>query len=156
MPAFQNDLLGFADIVARWKKAGADENSAIMLSIEQTKGLIKIVSDDQGWEGLQKIISAGRAKDAWLASDWPTGFDELVLCAPLCRLVEWECSMCTIGRRQQNISCANDNSLFGYAGVLAVSGEREKLLAHLEYVKDMLSSTVISWDPQTRDKAMNT
>jgi len=56
----------------------------------------------------------------------------LLLCAPLCRLVEYECARCRVVQTQQGRSCAHPDSAFGRAGGLLDAGDREGLQRHLD------------------------
>lgn len=142
------NLLNYEEVFSKWQKQGADFDSAVIITKEQVAALEKIVNDDRSWEKLIEISMRGRVEDAWLAQDWPEGFDELVVCVPLCKLVEWECAKCTIGSRQKNFSCSHDNSLFGYIGTLVSNNDREGLVNHLQKVKLMLEDFSLSWDPE--------
>jgi hypothetical protein len=141
-----NKLLNYTQIYNLWLNRGATEEAAKDLTIQQIDAFEEIVSDDQGWENLLLISSRGRFDDAWLAADWPSGFDELLLCVPLCKLVDWECAKCTIGRRQGNYSCANENSVFGYIGELVNGYSRKELLMHLKSIRKMLKDEKYVWD----------
>ena len=148
------ELKGFNEIVNEWNDQGRSNDSARQLTIKQVNALIEIVSDDQRWYKLLENFRNGRVHDAWLAVDWPEGFDELILCAPLCRLVEWECALCHAGKRQDNFSCANDDSLFGYIAVLMAIENRELLLQHLDKIKLVLENENIYWDLNTHEVVM--
>src|SRR5437762_9738421 len=100
-----DSFLSYEEIYNKWLKQGRTFESALQLTIEQLNSLEKIVSDSSGWAQLIEIASKGRTQDAWLAADWPAGFDELTVCVPLCKLVDWECAICTVGKRQNNFSC---------------------------------------------------
>ncbi len=141
------DLILSHDLIyAKWLEMGGGLDNALILTKQQLKGFEKIVSSDQRWAGLLEIASRGRLNDPWLAADWPSGFDELVLCVPLCKLVDWECAKCTIGSRQNGFSCANDNSLFGLIGVLVEKRDRAALLEHLKKIELMLEENEYFWD----------
>ena len=148
------ELKGFNEIVNEWNDQGRSNDSAMQLTIKQVNALIEIVSDDQRWYKLLENFRNGRVHDAWLAVDWPEGFDELILCAPLCKLVEWECALCHVGKRQDNFSCANDDSLFGYIAVLMAIENRELLLQHLDKIKLVLENENIYWDLNTHEVVM--
>ena len=150
-----SELLGFNEILKEWNDKGKSGDSARQLTIKQVNALIEIVSDDEKWYKLLDVFRSGRAYDAWLAVDWPEGFDELILCAPLCKLVEWECALCHVGKRQDNFSCANDNSLFGYIAVLMAIENREMLLQHLNKIKLVLENENIYWDMNRHDVVIN-
>lgn len=139
-------LLNYTQIYTLWLNKGSTEEAAIELTLQQLDALENIVSDDSSWQELLKITGSGRAHDPWLASDWPAGFDELLLCVPLCKLVNWECSECTVGKRQDNLSCAHDYSLFGFIGELVVTGNRKELLAHISSARKMLRDNRYRWD----------
>jgi len=109
-------------------------------------GLENITNDDESWYMLLEISARGRNYDAWLATDWPDGFDELLLCVPLCKLVDWECGKCTVGLRQENNSCAHDYSLFGYIGELVKNGMREELLEHIKGTRKFLKNEGFIWN----------
>ncbi len=133
-------LLNYNSVYNEWKNQGSTAEAARILTIQQVSAFEEIVNDDEGWEFLLKAAEAGRNEDAWLAKDWPDGFDELLLCVPLCKLVDWECSKCIVGNRQGNYSCANDDSLFGWAGELVIKKERELLKVHIGYIKKILEN----------------
>lgn len=139
-------LLNYTQIYNLWLNKGADEASAVELTIQQIDALEEIVDDNESWRKLLEISARGRNKDAWLAADWPAGFDELLLCVPLCKLVDWDCAKCTVGRRQENNSCANDYSVFGYIGELVKQGARRELKFHLLAVKKMLREERYMWN----------
>ena len=141
-----NKLLNYTQIYNLWLNHGATEEAAKDLTIQQIDAFEEIVNNDEGWEKLLEISDRGRNHDAWLAADWPAGFDELLLCVPLCKLVDWECAKCTIGKRQGNNSCAYENSVFGYIGELVKSYSRKELLSHLNSVKKMLKDERYVWD----------
>src|SRR5688572_7236738 len=107
-----NRLLNYTQIYNLWLNKGGTQEAAVELTLQQVDVFEDIVNDDENWHKLLEISARGRNQDAWLAADWPSGFDELMLCVPLCKLVDWECARCTIGRRQENNSCAHDYSLF--------------------------------------------
>ena len=94
-------LLPFEAILEGWRSSGGTPVAAREWTRRQVLALAHIVADDGAWEVLLGKVASGRAQDAWLALDWPQGFDELLLCAPLCELVSFECARCTIGVRQQ-------------------------------------------------------
>jgi hypothetical protein len=141
-----NRLLNYSQIYTLWLNKGATKEAAVELSMQQIDALEDIVNDNISWHKLLEISALGRNEDAWLAADWPSGFDELLLCVPLCKLVDWECAKCTIGKRQENNSCANDYSLFGYIGELVKNGLREELKEHLHSVKKMLKDDKFVWN----------
>ncbi|MEO6694882.1 MAG: hypothetical protein ABIY50_01590, partial [Ignavibacteria bacterium] len=97
------------------------------------------------------VFNNGRDVDAWLALDWPDGFDELLLCVPLCSLVRFECNKCTIGIRQENNSCAHDNSLFGYISELLKNNARDALKYHMISIKKMLLSDNYKWNISSQE-----
>jgi hypothetical protein len=139
-------LLNYTQIYNMWLNKGATEEAAIELTLQQVDVFEDIVNDDESWQYLLNISERGRNHDAWLASDWPSGFDELVLCVPLCKLVDWECAKCTIGSRQENNSCAHDYSTFGYIGELVKAGARDELKQHITSVKKMLRNRKFIWN----------
>ena len=141
-----NKLLNYNNIYQLWVNKGSTEEAAIELTIQQLDALEEIVSDEDSWEALLDISARGRNYDAWLATDWPDGFDELLICVPLCKFVNWECSKCTVGRRQDNNSCAMDYSLFGYIGELVKNAERTELLAHISNTRKMLKNGNYIWN----------
>jgi hypothetical protein len=143
-------VLSYEDIYEKWLREGKDNHTALRLTREQVEAFEAIVKDDAAWGKLLGIAAKGRIHDAWLAADWPSGFDELILCTPLCKLVEWECAQCTIGSRQKNSSCANDDSVFGLIGVLVSNADRKGLLGHLEKVKKMLNDDSVQWDTENK------
>ena len=141
-----NKLLNYNNIYQLWVNKGSTEEAAIELTIQQLDALEEIVSNEDSWEALLDISARGRNYDAWLATDWPDGFDELLLCVPLCKFVNWECSKCTVGRRQENNSCAMDYSVFGYIGELVKNAERNELLAHISNTRKMLKNGNYIWN----------
>lgn len=145
-----NKLLPYYEIYSKWSDSSQTEASARLLTIEQTEALESVISDDEGWNYLLSVFNKGRETDAWLALDWPDGFDELLLCVPLCSLVKFECSKCFVGIRQDNNSCANDFSLFGYIAELLKAEDREGLLNHIVSIKKMLLSEENVWNIEKR------
>lgn len=131
-------LLGFADIVLRWQKAGGTARQALELSRAQVAAVRGLVADEVGWQRLEEAARL-RAFDSWLVTDWPHSFDELIVCAPLCQRVNWECQRCPVGQRQGGVSCANPDSLFGRIGVLLREADRPGLAAYLETVERTLA-----------------
>lgn len=117
-----------------------------MLTLRQVLSFEKIVSDDECREVLLEKFRSGRQTDSWLATDWDTGFDELILCAPLCNLVDWRCSECIIGKRQSNHSCEDENSLFGFTAELLKQDSKDKLMQHISDMKQMLEDSNVHWD----------
>ena len=141
-------LLPYEEIMAEWRERGATVEAARILALKQVDAFEQIIADDLCW----KIVESGRNEDSWLVFDWPDGFDELLLCVPLCRLVDYECSRCTIGARQQNYSCANPNSVFGRIGTLLKQRDRESLMVHLKSIREMLQpGSQLEWNLQTLD-----
>ena len=122
-----NELLSYREITDEWNDSNKNSDAAKLLTLKQVEAFEKIVSEDESWEYLISVFNKGRDVDAWLAMDWPEGFDELVLCIPLCKLVQFECSKCTIGKRQNNNSCANDFSLFGIIAEFLKESDRDGL-----------------------------
>lgn len=145
------ELKGFDEIIKTWHAKGKNRESAKLTTIEQVDAFVEIITDDIKWRELLEVFRSGRLHDAWLAVDWPKGFDELVLCAPMCKLVEWECARCHVGIRQDNFSCANDDSLFGYIAVLLAIEKRDLLLHHLIKIKLVLENENIYWDMNKHD-----
>lgn len=123
-----------------------DSESARLLTLKQVEAFEEIVADDEGWKFLLASFNSGRDTDAWLATDWPAGFDELLLCVPLCKLVDFECSKCTVGKRQENNSCAHDDSLFGYVAEILKRQDRDELMKHIGFIKQLLSNEKYSWN----------
>jgi hypothetical protein len=140
------ELKNYDSVIEEWIIKGNDAETAKTVTIEQVDALIEICSIDEKWKKLLEIFRSGRIHDSWLAANWPVGFDELILCAPLCKLVDWECAKCHVGMRQNNFSCANDDSLFGYIAVLLAVEKRELLLKHLAKIKLVLENENIYWD----------
>lgn len=141
-----NKLLNYTQVYNLWLNNGSSKEAAIELTLQQLDALEEITSDDSSWLRLLEIAGNGRKHDAWLASDWPSGFDELVLCVPLCKLVNWECRNCTIGSRQDDHSCSHDYSLFGYIGELVVAGRRAELIDQIEHARKMLRDERYLWN----------
>lgn len=127
-----------SQVLAAWRNAGATPAAALDRTREQVRGLRDLVQDRAGWQRVLQAYAGGRAQDSWLATDWPTGFDELLVCAPLCALVSFECARCTIGARQQAMTCAHPATVFGRIGAILEQGDREALLQHLDEVEAML------------------
>jgi hypothetical protein len=141
--------LNYNNIYQLWQNKGSTFDAAVELTLQQLDSLEAIASDDKSWDMLLEISARGRNTDAWLAADWPTGFDELLICVPLCKLVDWECAKCTIGSRQENYSCAMDYSVFGFIGELVKSGSRKELLDHINNVRKMLKNPGFEWNIHT-------
>lgn len=139
-------LLNYSQIYNLWLNDGATEKAAVDRTLQQIDAFEEIVDNDQSWRALLKTSARGRNEDAWLAADWPAGFDELLLCVPLCKFVDWECAKCTVGSRQENNSCANDYSLFGYIGELVKNGQRKQLKEHIKSVRKLLMDRRYSWN----------
>ncbi len=140
-----NNLLSYKEIYHEWEKCVKNSRSARLLTLKQVEAFEKIVNDNTCWEKLLLIFNSGREIDSWLALDWPDGFDELLLCVPLCSLVEFECSVCTIGKRQENSSCASEDSLFGIVAEFLKRKDRNGLLKHIELIKIMLLDDNYTW-----------
>ena len=140
------ELLSYKEIDIEWKKSKNDIDSAKFLTLNQVEKFESIVKDDESWIRLLEIFNKGRDIDAWLAMDWPDGFDELVLCMPLCRLVDFECGRCIVGMRQENNSCANDYSLFGYIAELLKASDRKVLIDHIDTIKKILLLDEFKWN----------
>jgi hypothetical protein len=148
--AVLDTLLPFEAILGSWRASGGTPEAAREWTRRQVRALADIVADDGAWEVLLER-GASRAQDAWLALDWPLGFDELLLCAPLCRLVSYECARCTIGARQERHSCAHPSSVFGHVGELLQRGDRGGLLRHLRNVLALLDEgSTLEWDLAAR------
>lgn len=143
-------LLPYNEILNKWNNSIQSETAARLLTLEQTEALESVIVDDEGWEYLLSVFNNGRETDAWLALDWPDGFDELLLCVPLCSLVKFECSRCFVGMRQDNNSCANDFSLFGYIAELIKAADREGLMNHIASIKKILLSEEYIWNIEKR------
>ena len=148
------ELLSYKEIDIEWKKSKKDIDSAKFLTLNQVEKFESIVKDDESWIRLLEIFNKGRDIDAWLAMDWPYGFDELVLCMPLCRLVDFECGRCIVGMRQENNSCANDYSLFGYIAELLKAYEIKVLIDHIDTIKKILLLDEFKWN--IKDKIIET
>ncbi|MBK7157635.1 MAG: hypothetical protein IPH77_03525 [Ignavibacteria bacterium] len=143
-------LLPYNEILNKWNNGIQSELSARLLTLEQTEALESIIADDEGWEYMLSVFNNGRETDAWLALDWPDGFDELLLCVPLCSLVKFECSRCFVGMRQDNNSCANDFSLFGYIAELIKAADRVGIMNHIASIKKILLSEEYIWNIEKR------
>jgi len=140
------ELFSYNEINIEWKKSKNDIDAAKFLTLNQVEKFEKIVKDDESWIRLLEIFNKGRDIDAWLAMDWPDGFDELVLCIPLCKLVDFECSRCIVGMKQENNSCANDFSLFGYVAELLKVNDRAGLINHIDTIKKILLLNDFRWN----------
>ncbi len=143
-------LLPYNEILNKWNNGIQSELSARLMTLEQTEALESVIADDDGWEYLLSVFNNGRETDAWLALDWPDGFDELLLCLPLCSLVKFECSRCFVGMRQDNNSCANDFSLFGYIAELIKAADRVGIMNHIASIKKILLSEEYIWNIEKR------
>ncbi|MBK6770716.1 MAG: hypothetical protein IPG78_00970 [Ignavibacteria bacterium] len=143
-------LLPYNEILNKWNNGIQSELSARLLTLEQTEALESLIADDEGWEYMLSVFNNGRETDAWLALDWPDGFDELLLCLPLCSLVKFECSRCFVGMRQDNNSCANDFSLFGYIAELIKAADRVGIMNHIASIKKILLSEEYIWNIEKR------
>jgi hypothetical protein len=139
-------ILSHDQIFSKWLEMGGGLENALTLTKQQLKGFKELIKSDSGWQCLLEIAARGRTHDAWLAADWPSGFDELVLCVPLCKLVDWECAKCTVGSRQSDFSCAHDYSLFGLIGTLVEKEDRQALLEHVKKIELMLEDENYFWD----------
>ena len=144
-----NKLLNYTQVYHLWLNSNASLEAAVDLTLQQVDALEEIVNNDLYWQILLGISARGRNYDAWLAADWPSGFDELILCVPLCKMVDWECAKCTVGRRQENNSCAHDYSLFGYIGELVKNSDRNGLKLHLSNIRKMLRDERFMWNIHT-------
>lgn len=142
-------LLNYNNVYQLWLNKGGTFESAVELTLRQLDSLEAIANDRESWETLLEISARGRNTDAWLAADWPSGFDELLLCVPLCKLVDWDCPKCTVGSRQENNSCAMDYSLFGYIGELVKSADRNGLIEHIKDARKMLMNPGFQWNVHT-------
>jgi hypothetical protein len=139
-------LLPHREIIAQWQGQGGDALSARRAALAQVTAFARIIDDDAGWE----MIAGKRHEDSWLTFDWPDGFDELLLCAPLCQLVSFQCAQCVIGRRQQDYSCAHPDTVFGRVGALIMLRQRAALQEHLLLIREMLTSEKeLLWDLAT-------
>lgn len=139
-------LLSHKGITNEWQKSSMNSEAAKLLTLRQVEALDKIINEDEAWKLLISVFNKGRNIDAWLALDWPDGFDELLLCVPLCKLVNFECCKCTIGKRQENNSCAHDFSLFGYTAELLKTADRKGLKNHIGFIKKMLNDENYKWN----------
>ncbi len=144
-----NSLKSFDEIADEWKLNGASPELARLLTLRQVIAFENIVNDDACRDFLLKKFNNGRASDSWLATDWQNGFDELILCAPLCKLVDWQCEECMIGKHQQNHSCEDENSVFGWTAELLKETDKEKLLIHIGRLKRMLEDSNTKWNLKT-------
>jgi hypothetical protein len=124
-------------IVARWQERGGSQVTALAFALQQVRGLSALVAADSTWEHLTRLV-ARTGGDSWLARDWPDGFEPLMLCAPLCKFVDFECARCRVGRSQAGRSCVNPDSAFGRVGVLLAEGNRGSLSAYLTQLEAKL------------------
>lgn len=141
-----NSLKSFDEIAGEWKLNGASPELARLLTLRQVIAFENIVNDDECLNYLLAKFNNGRVTDSWLATDWQNGFDELILCAPLCKLVDWHCEECMIGKRQKNHSCEDENSVFGWTAELLKETDKEKLLIHIGRMKKMLEDSNSKWN----------
>ncbi|MBC8073590.1 MAG: hypothetical protein IAG13_35035, partial [Deltaproteobacteria bacterium] len=117
---------------------------ANQLALAQVAALRELIEHQGGWARLQELVA--RAGDPWNADDWPDGFDALMLCAPLCDEVAFECVRCAVGQRQGGMSCAHPRSLFGRVLPLIMHGDRAALREHLHTIEAVLHGAA-RWDP---------
>lgn len=141
-----DSLKSFEEIVEEWNEGGASAELARLLTLRQVYVFEKIINDDESYTELLTRFNNGRLIDSWLATDWPKGFDELVLCGPLCKYVDWQCGECMVGKRQQNHSCEDENSVFGWTAELLKLNDREALQNHITNIKVILEDDNKSWD----------
>jgi hypothetical protein len=140
-------LLAFHPVLEAWLDEGGTAEAALARTRKQVRAFRALVKRDDAWANLLLVVQSGRAVDSWLATDWPRGFDELLLCAPLCQLVRFECARCTIGARQKDRSCAHPATVFGRVGELLQRQDRDELLQHLDHVDRMLEpGSNLAWD----------
>jgi hypothetical protein len=130
-------LRSATDIVAQWRADGGDAGAAVRWTLRQVEGLRREVEDEVRWNRL--VLLVAKTGDVWNAEDWPYGFDPLVVCAPLCADVSFECERCPIGRQQAARSCAHPQTMFGRIGEQVRHGERELLLARLRAIEGVLA-----------------
>ena len=129
-------LRGSVDVVERWRADGGGPEAALRWSLRQVEGLRREVDDPKRWARLVQLVA--RTGDPWNAEDWPYGFDPLVLCAPLCADVSFECARCPVGKRQDARACAHPHTLFGLVGEHVRTGDRDRLRAHLAHLEEVL------------------
>jgi hypothetical protein len=134
-------LLPAQTIVDRWRALGSSPEAAARLSLDQVRGLRALVDDDAGWRRLTRLLVRSRG-DSWLAHDWPEGFEPMMLCAALCRVVDYECARCRIGQEQEGRSCVNPASAFGRVGVFLADGDRAGLSGYLAQLEHRLDKMV--------------
>jgi hypothetical protein len=147
MDADPHELLPFQAVIDAWRASGGGTGAALDWTRRQVAACRALVRDEAGWNQLLHVFLQGRAHDAWLATDWPHGFDELLLCAPLCQHVRFECGRCHVGTRQGSVSCAHPASLFGRIAALLQSGDRDGLLRHLDDIDALLApQSARTWD----------
>lgn len=132
-------LVSSKDIIARYRSAGGDAAAAVEATLAQLRGLRAEIDDDARWARLVEIVR--RAGDPWNADDWPLGFDALLCCVPLCTDVDYECTLCPVGKQQDGMSCAHPTSAFGRIGQLVLAGDRTELREHIELIIDSLATT---------------
>jgi hypothetical protein len=130
-------LYSATDVVARWRGEGGHAEGAIRWTLRQLDALRCEVEDEARWQRL--VLLVVKTGDVWNAEDWPYGFDPLLVCAPLCANVRFECERCPVGRRQSAMSCAHPQTMFGRIGEHVRRGERELLLAHLRSIEGALA-----------------
>ncbi|MBL4684120.1 MAG: hypothetical protein JKY37_05995 [Nannocystaceae bacterium] len=130
-------LLSGEVVVERWRSRGETKEAALALTVAQVRALEGLVRDDPGWTRLQTLV--GRAGDPWNAFDWPAGFDPLILCAPLCQRVAFECRQCPVGQVQGR-SCSDPVTDIGSILGLIGRAERAALLVHLDRLRAHLTA----------------
>jgi hypothetical protein len=137
-------LIPARELVARFRGEGGGAARASALTEAQVRAMLAQVLDEPGWARLGELVA--RAGDPWNADDWPDGFDPLMLCAPLCDHVAFECVRCAVGQRQGGMSCAHPRSLFGRLLPLVMHGDRSRVLEHLHTIAAVLRAEA-RWDP---------
>lgn len=130
-------LLPAERIIERWREGGGTREGALAASREQVLGLQRVVRSNEAWPALVRLMQR-TGGDSWLAGDWPEGFEPLLLCAPLCKLVDFECSRCHVGQKQDGRSCVNPDSAFGRVGELLKASDRAGLDAYLGELAERL------------------
>jgi len=130
-------LLSGEAVVEQWRAEGGTASGALALTLTQLDGLAAHVRRDSGWARLQTLVA--RAGDPWNAFDWPSGFDPLIVCAPLCQRVAFECTRCPVGQAQGR-SCSDPVTDIGTILGMIGRAEREALLLHLAQLRAHLTA----------------
>ena len=131
-------LASATEIEARLRGEGFDTAAALRCAQAQVAGLLAEVADDARWPRLREL--SRRIGDPWNADDWPLGFDPLLLVVPLCKVVDYECARCPVGRAQDSRSCAHPETGVGGLAALIRAGSRDAVRQRLDELSTRLRS----------------